>query len=76
MQLSSPQDSLKAKATGQQNDKMKFFMKDFFSKYYQIRSFLRNLVTFTEEILNGKLHFSLSEQVMNISQFRHEKGSR
>ena len=76
MQLSSPQDSLKAKATGQQNDKMKFFMKDFFSKYYQIRSFLRNLVTFTEEILNGKLPFSLSEQVMNISQFRHEKGSR
>ena len=76
MQLSSPQDSLKAKATGQQNDKMKFFMKDFFSKYYQIRSFLRNLVTFTEEIPNGKLHFSLSEQVMNISQFRHEKGSR
>ena len=30
---------------------MKFSIKDFFSKYDQIRSFL----TFTEEILNGKL---------------------
>ena len=29
--------------------KMKFSIKDFFSKY--------DLVTFTEEILNGKLHF-------------------
>ena len=35
---------------------MKFSNKDFFSKYDQIR---RNcgLATFTEEILNGKLHF-------------------
>ena len=33
--------------------KMKFSIKDFFSKCDQIRDF----VTFTEEILNGKLHF-------------------
>ena len=30
-------------------EKMKFFIKNFFSKY--------DLVTFTEEILNEKLHF-------------------
>ena len=36
---------------------MKFFIKEFFSKCIQIRSF--NLVTFTEETLNGKLHFSV-----------------
>ena len=33
--------------------KGKFSIKDFFSKCDQIR----NLVTFTEEILNGKVHF-------------------
>ena len=33
--------------------KMKFSIKDFFSKCDQIRSFL----TFTEEVFNGKLHF-------------------
>ena len=32
--------------------KIKFFIKDFFSKCDQIRRKLRNLVTFTEEILN------------------------
>ena len=37
--------------------KMKFSIKDFFSKCDQIR---RNLVTFTGEILNGKLHFVCS----------------
>ena len=37
---------------------MKFSIKDFFGKYDQIRSFQ---VTFTEEILNGKLHFSCSD---------------
>ena len=36
---------------------MKFSITDFFSKYDQIRSFL---VTFTEEISNGKLHFLCS----------------
>ena len=35
---------------------VKFFIKDFFSKCTQIRSFL-----FTEEILNGKFHFLCSE---------------
>ena len=34
---------------------MKFSIKDFFSKWDQIRSFLR---TFAEEILNGKRYFS------------------
>ena len=34
--------------------KMKFSIKDFFSKCDQIRSVLKK---FTEEILNGKLHF-------------------
>ena len=37
---------------------MKFSSKDFFSKCDQIRIFLRICVTFTKEILNGKLHFS------------------
>ena len=32
---------------------MKFFIRDFFCKYNQIR----RLVAFTEEILHGKLHF-------------------
>ena len=35
---------------------MKFSFKDFFTKYDQIRRKL-DLVTFTEEILNEKLHF-------------------
>ena len=42
--------------------KMKFSISDFLSKCDQIRSLLRiwspaDLVTFTEEILNGKFHF-------------------
>ena len=37
--------------------KMKFSIKDFSGKCDQIRSFFADLVTFTEEILNGKLHF-------------------
>ena len=39
---------------------MKFSINDFFSKCDQICSFLQfpaDLVTFPEEILNGKLHF-------------------
>ena len=40
---------------------MKFSIRDFFSKCDQICSFLRILVTFTEEILMGKLHFLCSE---------------
>ena len=36
---------------------MKFSIKDFFKKCDQIRIFPAAMVTFTEEILNGKLHF-------------------
>ena len=49
------------------HQKMKFSIKDFFSKCDQIRMKL----TFTEEILNGKLHFLeqcriyLSEQLFS-----------
>ena len=39
--------------------KLKFSSKNFFSKSGQIRSF-PDLVTFTEEILTGKLHFLYS----------------
>ena len=39
---------------------MKFFINDFFSKCDQINRFFVNMVTFTEEILNGKLHFLCS----------------
>ena len=37
--------------------KMKFSIEDFFSKCDQICNFPADLVTFTEEIVNGKLHF-------------------
>ena len=40
--------------------KMKFPIKDFFSN--------RDLVTFTEEILNGKLHFLCSERSKTLSK--------
>ena len=43
--------------------KKKFSIKDFSSKCDQIRSFLADLVTFTEEILNRKLNFLCSEQM-------------
>ena len=36
---------------------MKFSIKDFFSKCIQIRRKTADLVTFTEETLNQKLHF-------------------
>ena len=41
--------------------KMKFSVKEFLSKLGQIRKSLVDLVTFTEEILNGKLHFLCSD---------------
>ena len=42
----------------------KFSIKDFFSKCYEIRSFRSaDFLTFTEEILNGKLHFLCSVNV-------------
>ena len=37
--------------------KMKFSIKDFFSNCDQSQQFPADLVTFTEETLNGKLHF-------------------
>ena len=47
--------------------KMKFFIKDFFSvdvtKSAGNRQETADLVTFTEEILNGKLHFLCSEHL-------------
>ena len=43
--------------TLQKNEKMKFFIKDFFSKCDQ---FPADLVTFTDEILNEKFNFLCS----------------
>ena len=43
--------------------KKKFSIKDFSSKCDQIRSFLADLVTFTEEILNRKINFLCCEQM-------------
>ena len=40
---------------------MKFSIKDFFSKRGQIGKKTADLVTFTEESLNGKFHFLCSE---------------
>ena len=40
--------------------KMKLFIKDFFSKCDQMPQFPADLVTFTEEILNGKIHILCS----------------
>ena len=37
------------------------FHKDFFSKYDEIHKETVDLVTFTEKILNGKLHFLCSD---------------
>ena len=49
--------------TGQ---KMKFFIKDFFSKCDQIPQKIADLVTCTGEIINRKLHFlcSASQRVL------------
>ena len=41
--------------------KMNFFIKDFFNKCDQNLQFPANLVIFTEETLNGKLHFLSSD---------------
>ena len=40
--------------------KNEVFHKDLFSKCDRIRSFLADLVTFSEDILNGKFHFLCS----------------
>ena len=46
--------------------KMKFSIKNFFSKCDQIRSFLKSFI-FTEEILNEKLHFLCSGTIVEIN---------
>ena len=48
---------------------MKFSIKDFFSKCDQIRS-TADLVTFTGEILNGKLHVLCSDTNSYILQVK------
>ena len=45
--------------------KMKFSIKDFFSKCDQIRRFPADLVTFNEETLHGKPHFLCSVWHLN-----------
>ena len=45
------------------SQEMKFSIKDFFIKCDQIHA---DLVTFTEEILHGKLHFLCSEISLSI----------
>ena len=45
------------------NTKKKNSIKDFFSKRDQIRRKIADLVTFTEVILNGKIHFLCSVSV-------------
>ena len=50
-------------------EKMEFFIKDFFSKCDQIRM---DFVTFTEEILNGKLHFFCSGSVIKFVSKRFD----
>ena len=47
-------------------EKLKFSIKDFCSKCAQIRKKLPILVTFTEGILNGKLHFLCSDEFLNL----------
>ena len=47
-------------------EKLKFSIKDFCSKCAQIRRKLPILVTFTEGVLNGKLHFLCSDGFLNL----------
>ena len=61
--------------------KMEFSIKDFFSKCDQIRK-NGNLVTFTEEILNGRLHFLFNEMnwakliyILQDQVFRSQSGN-
>ena len=48
--------------------KMKFSIKNFFSKCDQIRRKLQIFVSFTEEILNEKLHFLCSVNASSLIQ--------
>ena len=49
--------------------KMKFSIKDFFSKCEQTMQFPLDLVTFAEEILYGKLHFLCSVAFITVLPF-------
>ena len=49
--------------------KIKFSVKNFVSKCHQIPQFPAELITFTEEILNGILHFLCSVNVAPILKF-------
>ena len=49
--------------------RMKFSIKYFFSKCDQNLQFSADLFTFTEEILNGKLHFYCTVNVLDGSYF-------
>ena len=53
-------DNIRQKVISYTAQKMKFSMKDFFSKCDQIRSFLRIWSHLLKKILNGKLHFLYS----------------
>ena len=53
--------------------KMEFSIKHFFSKSDQIPQFPENLFTFTEEILNGKLHFLCSVSLCENSSNKRDK---
>ena len=56
--------------------KMKFSIKDFFSKCDQIRMETVDLVKFTEEILNGKLRFLCSVCQTHLEAFIQRVTSR
>ena len=53
-------DNIRQEVISYTAQKMKFSMKDFFSKCDQIRSFLRIWSHLLKKILNGKLHFLCS----------------
>ena len=60
---------------------MKLFIKEFFSKCDQNRSFLQiwfpvDLVTFTEEILNGKLYFLCSVLCQKVCKLKFDQYCR
>ena len=54
---------------------MQFCIKDFFSKCDQIRRKLQVLVTFTEEILNAKLHFLCNDKLTGLQKLILKKQS-
>ena len=56
------------------SQKIKFSIKDFFSKCGQLQC-PTDLVTFTEEILNRKLHFLCSVAIGNCTENKHWKKS-